>query len=117
MKLLLKIIGSTLLIALCAAVLVFSGSFLWSAIPRQREEPVALSTEAFLEEESEAAPPAELIAPSEETAEEAPPETPEEEAPVEEEAPPVEEEPVEEEAPAEEEASPKKSDLAQEDNQ
>lgn len=103
MKLLLKIIGSTLLIALCAAVLVFSGSFLWSAIPRQREEPVALSTEAFLEEESEAAPPAELIAPSEETAEEAPPETPEEEAPVEEEAPPVEEEPVEEEAPAEEE--------------
>ena len=76
MKLLLKMFGSTLLIALCAAVLVFSGSFLWSAIPRQREEPMVLSTEAFLQEEAEAAPPAELIAPTEETAEAAPPETP-----------------------------------------
>ena len=112
MKLALKIIGSTLLIALCAAILVFSGSFLWSAIPRQREEPMVLSTDTFLQEEAEAAPPAELVAPSDETAEEAPAEAPAEEAPAEED-PPAEEEPAEEEPPVEEPPAEDVPDYAQ----
>ena len=105
MKLFLKIIGSTLLIVLCLAVLAFTGFFLWSAIPRERPEPQVLSTEALFQEEVEAAPPAEIVAPTEELVE-TPPEEPVEEEPTEE--PPVEEpeEPEEPKEPPVEEEPP-----------
>ena len=94
MKLVLKIIGSVVLIAVCLSLLTFAGSFLWSAIPREREEPLVLTTDLFLEEEGEAAPPETVAPPTEDTLEE--PDVPLEEEP-EEAEPPVEEEPVEEE--------------------
>ena len=111
MKLFLKIIGSTLLIALCLAILAFTGFFLWSAIPRERPEPQVLSTDALFQEEAEAAPPAEIVAPTEDTVE-TPPEEPEEpeEEPEEPEEEPTEE--PEEEEPVEEAPQPAYGDLA-----
>ena len=113
MKLFLKIIGSTLLIALCLAILAFTGFFLWSAIPRERPEPQVLSTDALFQEEAEAAPPAEIVAPTEDTVE-TPPEEPEEpeEEPEEPEEEPTEE--PEEEEPVEEAPQPAYGDLVQE---
>jgi len=103
MKLVLKIIGSTLLIALCLCLLTFAGSFLWSAIPRERQEPQVLTTNVFLEEEGEAAPPEAIAPPTEETLEEPPAEMPEEPEPPVEEEPDEPAEPEEPELPAEEE--------------
>ena len=103
MKTLLKILGSTVLILLCTAIILFSGFFLWSAIPRERPEPQVLNMgSVFLEEEAdlEAAPPV-VEAPPQDTVE-APVEQPE--PPAEEPELPTEEvpeEPIVEEPPVE----------------
>ena len=102
MKTVLKILGSAVLVVLCLAVLAFSGYFLLSAIPRDREEPQVLSTDQFFraeEAEAEAPPPAEEVPATEETLEAA------------EEVPPAEEEPEQAPEPETEEAAP--SDVAQ----
>lgn len=110
MKTLLKILGSTVLILLCAAVIVFSGFFLWSAIPRERPEPQVLSTNTLFLEEEEAAPeaaPPVIEAPPTEATVEAPVEQPED--PAEDPELPTEadpEEPLPEEPPAEVEENP-----------
>ena len=99
MKKALKLIGAALLIVVCLAMTAFAGFFLWSAIPREKEEPQVLSMDQlFTEEEAalEAAPPAVETPPTEETLE-----APVEEAP--EEAPPAEEEAAMEAEPPQEE--------------
>ena len=96
----LKIIGSAVLILICLTLILFSGSLLLQALPREKPEPAILSTDQLFPEEVPVELPAEEPAETPPTEEEAPAEEPK--PPVEEEEPPTEEPPVEE-PPAEEE--------------
>ena len=50
----LKILGSVVLLVVCLTVIVWSGYFLWSALPREQEAPAILSTEQlFMASEQE----------------------------------------------------------------
>ena len=100
----LKIFGAVLVILICAVLVTFAGFFLWSALPRERQEPAVLSTEQLFQAQAEDA--AETLPEEPEPAAEEPepvPEEPAEELP---EEPPEEipEEPVEEENPYAEQA-------------
>lgn len=95
----LKIIGSALLTLLCLTVVVWSGYFLWSAIPREQAAPEVLNTDQLFlaeEEDAEADPPAKLEEAAPETVEEPVEEEPVEEAPEEIPEEPAEEEPADE---------------------
>lgn len=92
MKKVLRVLFYTILTVLCLSLVVFSGSFLWSALPRQQKEqpvlntdqifdPVDLPAEETPEQEPEEAPVPEDPSP-EETPEEPAEETPEEEEPL-----------------------------------
>ena len=72
-----KAIGSIVLILACLALIVWSGYFLWSALPLHRTVPQALSDEQQLQAVEEAPAP-EKAAPEAPPAEEVPEELPEE---------------------------------------
>lgn len=92
----LKIIAAAVLTVVCLTVVAFTGFFLWSAIPRERPEPVVLTTDQLFQEQ-------EPEAPETPSAEEPKVETPAvEEMPKEE---PPKEEPPKEDPPAQEQPS------------
>jgi len=75
----LKMLGSAILTLACLVVIVWSGYFLWSAIPREQAAPKVLSTEQlFLAEEPEVAEPEQELPVIEEPVEQIPEEVPEE---------------------------------------
>ena len=74
----LKILGSVIVIALCLTLVGFAGFFLWSALPRERQEPAVLSTEQLFQAQAEDA--AETLPEAPEPAAEEPEPVPEEPA-------------------------------------